>query len=153
MRQTVPSCVVLLFLGSLAGCGYSGPPCAFLELDGETSGGGGVLLEEPLDSGESANRVIAVSVLEVPNSPAEGFLANYTIDCDDEGCPVEIDCTPDIITAGQSMFCDVLDATEEGTDACSWSCRIAFDVSHEDASVCSPARSNYELVGRHEPES
>ncbi len=144
--------LLVLFLPTLVACGASAPPCAFLELDGETVGGGAILLDEPLDSGDRANRAIAVSVSEVPNVPSEDYEANYTVECDDEDCPVRIDCSPDIIDAGQAMFCDVHDETEEGTEACTWSCRVAFDVSHGDTSICSPARVTYEIAGSHEPE-
>ena len=133
-------------------CSASGPPCAFLELDGETLGGGAVILEDPLHFEGRANRVIAVSVSGVPEIPGEDYRATYAIDCDDADCPVDVECSPDIIDAGQAMFCDVFDRTEEGAEACDWSCRIAFEVGHGDTSVCTAGRVVYELIGRHEPE-
>ncbi|GEM_PF-3450917 len=152
MRSAHCFLVVVLLSAGLLACGSSAPPCAFLELEGETVGGGGILLEEPLDSGDRAGRAIVVNVSEVPDVPAEDYESNYTIDCDDDGCPVRLECSPDIIDAGQAMYCDVHDETEEGTEACTWSCRVAFDVSHGDTSICSPARISYEIAGTHEPE-
>jgi len=136
---------------TLSACGGGGPPCAVLTLDGDTSGGGGIELDDPMDSGERTLRAIAVSVSEVPNIPSEGFRAGYVVDCDNPGCEVEIECSPDLIDAGQSMSCDVFDATEDGAEACDWSCRIAFEVGLGDTSVCETSRIIFELVGRHEP--
>jgi hypothetical protein len=149
-RVLIPA-LLSLAIFALAACEGSSPPCAFLELQGDTIGGA-VLLDDPLDSGERANRAIAVAVTGVPNIPEEDYRARYVVDCDDDGCAVDIDCTPDIIDAGQAMFCDVYDVTEEGTASCNWSCGIAFEVGHGDTSLCEPARVTYDVAGRHEPE-
>lgn len=127
--------VLILLAALLAGCETDAPPCAGLNPTHVTTGG-------VADAGVLAVAELVEDVVLYQTSALSGVTESvhevqYQLTEDVQGgaCDMELDCSPDEVTVGEDIGCDLTFVA--GDPGCVWTAELAVTVTHRNPDVCS----------------
>lgn len=134
----------------LSACSSSTPDCVDLTPLHATSDG---VAEVTTEGGEVLEEALKIQTVQVAEAPPGNFAVGWTVICDDQSCPVTVECEPEQLDAGDLLVCTVTDDSAVDAAACQADCDIDLTLlSAESDDYCNEVQASYALRVLHEPQ-